>query len=213
MALLVLALILLASLFLVPLGLPGTWVMIAAAMGYGYVAGEGIGFPTLVVIFALAVVGEVIEFTLAARYTRKYGGSRRAGWGAIIGGIIGAIVGVPVPIIGSVIGAFAGAFLGALVAERTRGATTTDATRVATGALLGRAAAVAAKSAIGVAIAALILLCAWRAEAGSGDRTIDVGSLPVPGMARILDHSRHEVGARACASPPPIPTTRIAFAS
>lgn len=213
MELLVLALILLASLFLVPLGLPGTWVMIAAAMGYGYVAGEGIGFPTLVVIFALAVVGEVIEFTLAARYTRKYGGSRRAGWGAIIGGIIGAIVGVPVPIIGSVIGAFAGAFLGALVAERTRGATTTDATRVATGALLGRAAAVAAKSAIGVAIAALILLSAWRAEAGSGDRPIDVGSLPVPGMARILDYSRHEVGARPCAFPPPIPTTRIAFAS
>src|SRR5687768_15502665 len=111
MDLLLLAIVLFAALLLIPLGLPGTWVMIAAAMGYGYLAGAGIGFPTLLLAFALAVVGEVVEFTLAARYTRKYGGSRRAGWGAIVGGIIGAIVGVPVPIIGSVIGAFAGAFL------------------------------------------------------------------------------------------------------
>ena len=180
MELLVLAVVLFAALLIIPLGLPGTWVMIAAALGYGYLAGEGIGFPTLVLIFLLAVVAEIIEFTLAARYTRKYGGSRRAGWGAIIGGIIGAIVGVPVLIIGSVIGAFAGAFLGALVAERTRGVTTADATRVATGALIGRAAAVAVKSAIGVAIAALILLSAWRTGTRAGGRTIDVGAVPTP---------------------------------
>ena len=179
MELLVLAVVLFAALLIIPLGLPGTWVMIAAAMGYGYLAGEGIGFPTLVVIFLLAVVAEIIEFTLAARYTRKYGGSRRAGWGAIIGGIIGAIVGVPVLIIGSVIGAFAGAFLGALVAERTRGVTTADATRVATGALIGRAAAVAVKSAIGVAIAALILLSAWRAASRAGGRPMDVGAVQI----------------------------------
>ena len=175
MELLVLAIVLFAALLLIPLGLPGTWVMIAAAMGYGYLAGEGIGFATLVLVFGLAIVGEVIEFTLAARYTRKYGGSRRAGWGAIVGGIVGAIVGVPVPIIGSVIGAFAGAFLGALVAERMRGVGTGEATRVATGALIGRATAVAAKSAIGVAIAALILLSAWRGTMREGGRTIDVG--------------------------------------
>lgn len=184
MELAVLAIVLFAALFLIPLGLPGTWVMIAAAMGYGYLAGEGIGFPTLILVFGLAIVGEVIEFTLAARYTRKYGGSRRAGWGAIVGGIIGAVVGVPVPIIGSVIGAFAGAFLGALVAERTRGVGTGEATRVATGALIGRAAAVAAKSAIGVAIAALILLSAWRATMREGSRTIDVGLMPSPDDSR-----------------------------
>jgi uncharacterized protein YqgC (DUF456 family) len=186
MDLILLAIVLFAALLLIPLGLPGTWVMIAAAMGYGYLAGEGIGFPTLLLAFGLAIVGEVIEFTLAARYTRKYGGSRRAGWGAIVGGIIGAIVGVPVPIVGSVIGAFAGAFLGALVAERTRGGTTGDATRVATGALIGRATAVAAKSAIGVAIAALILVSAWRASMRDGRRTIDVGVVQSPDDSRRL---------------------------
>ena len=210
MELLILGVVMFLALMLIPLGLPGTWVMIAAGMGYGYLAGDGIGFPTLVICFALAIVGEFIEFTLAARYTRKYGGSRRAGWGAIIGGIVGAIVGVPVPIIGSVIGAFAGAFLGALVAERTRGASTGDATRVATGALIGRAAAVAAKSAIGVAIAALLLLSAWRAAYRDGNRVIDIGLVrpfePLP----ILVSSVHRGPDRIPAPPARTPTTRMA---
>ena len=186
MELLLLAVVLFSSLLLVPLGLPGTWVMIAAAMAYSYLTGTELGLFTLIGIFLLAVVGEIIEFTLAARYARKYGGSRRAGWGAIIGGIIGAIVGVPVPIIGSVIGAFAGAFLGALVAERTRGSSTGDSTRVATGALIGRAAAVAAKSAIGVAIAAWILVAAWRAGGPDRVRDFEVGRVQTEPAGRIF---------------------------
>lgn len=207
MELLVLGVVLFCALLLVPLGLPGTWVMIAAALGYGYLTGIEIGLVTLIGVFALAVVGEIIEFTLAARYTRKYGGSRRAGWGAIVGGIIGAIVGVPVPIIGSVIGAFAGAFLGALVAERTRGADTGAATRVATGALLGRAAAVAAKSAIGVVIAVWIVLAAWGASRAAG-RPVDIGAVHRLGSSNILE-MRRPVRPRQFPAPVfPAPTTR-----
>ena len=44
----------------------------------------------------LTVLAEVAEFMLAGKYARKYGGSRRAGWGAILGGIVGAFMGVPV---------------------------------------------------------------------------------------------------------------------
>jgi uncharacterized protein YqgC (DUF456 family) len=161
--LLLLALVLLACIALIPLGLPGTWVMLAAAFGYNaLVGGEPIGLGTITILAVLAVAAEVIEFTIAARYTARYGGSRRAGWGAILGGVAGAIVGVPVPIIGSVIGAFAGSFVGAFVAERTRNADTGAVTRVATGALLGRAAAAALKTAFGVAIAAWLLFAAWR---------------------------------------------------
>ena len=61
---------------------------------------------------------EALEWILAGRFARKYGGSKRAGWGAIIGGIVGAFVGVPIPIVGSVIGAFAGAFVGVAVGSR-----------------------------------------------------------------------------------------------
>ena len=162
MELLLFAAALVLSLFLVPLGLPGTWIMVGAALAYDMVVGgEPIGWLVIAATAVLALIGEVIEFSLAARYTKKYGGSRRAGWGAILGGIAGAIVGVPIPIIGAVIGAFVGSFAGALVMEYARTPDARAATRVATGALLGRVAATAAKSALGVVIAVWLLLAAW----------------------------------------------------
>ncbi|MGQ0646953.1 MAG: DUF456 family protein [Gemmatimonadaceae bacterium] len=163
MSLLVFAAVLLLCLFLVPLGLPGLWVMIGAALVYDWlVPAASFGWVTLGVALTLAVIAEVLEFTLSAKYTRKYGGSSRAGWGAIAGGIVGSIVGFPVPIIGPVIGAFIGAFIGALVLEFTRQeATGQSATRVATGALIGRVAAAAVKTGLGCAVAATLLVGAW----------------------------------------------------
>ena len=162
MEVLIFAAVLVLCLFMIPLGLPGTWIMIGAAIGYdALVRNDPIGWFTIVATSVLALIGEIFEFTLSTRYTKKYGGSRRAGWGAIIGGIVGAIVGVPVPIIGSVIGAFAGSFAGALIAEYSRRESTAGtATRVATGALIGRVVAAAMKTGIGVAIAAWLIFAA-----------------------------------------------------
>ena len=155
-----LAAIMLLSLFIIPLGLPGTWVMLAAGVGYSLLVPESISWFTLVAVTIIAVVAEIFEFTLAGQYAKKYGGSRRASWRAIIGGTVGAIIGVPVPIIGSIIGAFAGAFAGALVAEYSRGSGAQASTRVATGALIGRAVASAMKVAAGLVIAVWLL---WSA--------------------------------------------------
>ena len=159
MAIFLLVLAVVVSLILVPLGLPGTWLMLAAAIGYDYLSTVGkIGWVAIGIGLALAVVAEVLEFTLAGRYARKYGGSKRAGWGALIGGFIGAFMGVPVPVIGSVIGAFAGSFIGALIAELSRresGATV--ATRAATGALVGRVVATAMKLAFAVTIGVILI--------------------------------------------------------
>ena len=163
MALIVLAVVLFAALLLIPLGLPGIWLIVGAVALYNPLTGtEAVGTATIVGILVLATIAEVIEFTLAARYTREYGGSRRAGWGAILGGIAGAIIGVPVPVIGSVIGAFVGSFVGALVAEWSRGTKTGVATRVATGALIGRVMATASKVAIGMVMAIWTLASAWQ---------------------------------------------------
>jgi uncharacterized protein len=169
--LILLAASLLLSLFLIPIGLPGTWLMIASAITYDLVVGgEPIGWFTIGITVVIAVIAEIFEFTLAGRYAKKYGGSRRAGWGAILGGIVGAFMGVPVPIIGSVIGSFVGSFVGALVFEYTRtrseieraaAADHVAATRVAWGALIGRVVATAMKSAAGVIIAAWLLVAAW----------------------------------------------------
>jgi uncharacterized protein YqgC (DUF456 family) len=151
------ALAMLVSIFVVPLGLPGTFIMVAVAIAVNYFAAAGIGWLAIGLSLALAVIAEVLEWTLSARYALKYGGSKRAGWGALIGGFIGAFAGVPVPVIGSMIGAFAGAFVGALVAEYTQpNSTASTATRVATGALIGKAAATAMKLAIAFTIALML---------------------------------------------------------
>jgi uncharacterized protein YqgC (DUF456 family) len=163
MALLTLAAVILLSLVLIVLGLPGLWIMVASAVTYNLIVpGEPIGWFTLVAVAVLALVAELLEFTMTGRYARKYGGSRRAGWGAIIGGMIGAFVGFPVPIVGPVIGAFIGSFCGALVAELTGGASAGDATRVAKGALIGRAMSTALKIGIGFTIGVWIFVAAMK---------------------------------------------------
>jgi uncharacterized protein YqgC (DUF456 family) len=152
----------LAGLLLIPFGLPGIWLQVLALAVYGFFTDfSTVGWIPLVAVVALAVVAEVIEFSLGASFARKYGGTRRAGWGAILGGIVGAIIGVPVPIVGSLLGAFLGAFLGAALFEYTSRQELPGSLRVGWGALLGRLVATAVKSGLGVAIAALALLTAW----------------------------------------------------
>ena len=161
MALVLLVGALLLSLILIALGLPGLWVMIASAVIYNILVGsEPIGWFTLVCVGILAAIAEIIEWTLSGKFARKYGGSRRAAWGAVIGGTLGAILGFPLPIVGPLIGAFAGSFIGALVGEVSAGGTRRGATRVAWGALIGRVAATAIKMAIGAAIASWIFFAA-----------------------------------------------------
>ncbi len=142
------------GLIMIPFGLPGTLVMFAGALCYYLlVPGGGIGLATVIGVGVLMVVAEGLEWILTARFTKKYGGSRRAGWGAVIGGMIGAFLGVPVPIVGSIVGAFVGAFIGAFVFEYSRGTGHGTATRVAWGAFIGRVTAAAIKVAIGLMIA------------------------------------------------------------
>ncbi len=163
MALLILAAVIILSLILIVLGLPGLWIMVASAVTYNLIVpGEPIGWVTLVAVAVLAFVAELLEFSLTGRYARKYGGSRRAGWGAIMGGIVGAMVGLPVPVVGSVIGAFIGSFLGALIAEFTGGSSAGEATRVAKGALIGRVVSTVLKIGIGFTIGIWIFISAAR---------------------------------------------------
>jgi hypothetical protein len=161
MEILILAAILLLSLFMIPLGLPGTWVMIAAGIGYSILMPNSVGIIPIVGTAAIAVAAEVVEFTLAGKYAIKYGGSKRASWGAILGGMVGAVmIGVPIPLIGHVVGAFIGAFLGALLFEYSRGSGARVSTRVATGALVGRVVAAALKVAAGFVIAIWLMIAA-----------------------------------------------------
>ena len=153
-----LVLVLLLSLALIPLGIPGTWMMVAAGLAFLWISPAAhFGWWVIIGCGAVALVSEVLDFVVAARYTRKFGGSSRAAWGALLGGVVGAIVGVPVPIIGSVIGALVGSFAGALVGEYSVGASHNDAARAATGATIGRAIAMGLKVGAGLVIAVWLL--------------------------------------------------------
>jgi len=161
MQVLALAAVLLLSLIMIPFGMPGTLVMFAAAICYTLlVPNGGIGWLSVGVVGVLMAIAEGLEWTLSARFAKRYGGSRRAGWGAVLGGMVGAFMGVPVPIVGSIVGAFAGAFVGALVFEMSAGSGGGTATRVAWGALLGRVTAAAIKIAIGFVMAIWLMAAA-----------------------------------------------------
>ena len=153
----------LAGLLIIPFGLPGLWVMVLGVVAYGWLTGfQAVTAGIVALVLALAVVGEVIEAWLGFRLARRYGGSSRAGWGALAGGLIGAVVGVPVPLIGSVIGGFVGAFVGAALLEYTRARRTDAAAGAGWGAVLGRAAAAAVKMALGIVIGVIALVAAAR---------------------------------------------------
>jgi uncharacterized protein YqgC (DUF456 family) len=155
----------LVGLVLIPFGLPGLWVILLGIIGYGWLTDfRTLGVWFLGLAIALAFLGEVLESWIGFRFARRYGGSSRAGWGALVGGLIGAIVGVPVPIVGSVVGGFVGAFLGAAVFEYSRERQSGVAAKAGWGAVLGRAAAAAIKMALGIVLVVGSLFLALRGD-------------------------------------------------
>jgi hypothetical protein len=162
MPVVLLALVLIIGVCLIPVGLPGLWLIVVAAPAFNVLTGtHRIGIVTMVGVALLALTAEVLDFALAAGAARKYGGTQRAAWGAAIGGLAGALIGVPIPVEGSVVGALTGVFLGALIAETTRGSGPKSAVRVATGAVIGRVVASVAKVGIACIMAGWVLAAAW----------------------------------------------------
>jgi len=151
------------GLVLIPLGLPGLWVIVLGILGFGWLTDfRTLGVGTIVTILGLALAGEAVEAWVGFRFARRYGGSRRAGWGALVGGLVGAMIGIPIPIIGSVIAGFVGAFVGAALFEYTKARHAGGSVKAGWGAVLGRAAAVALKTAIGLVMVVAALFIAVR---------------------------------------------------
>ena len=163
MAYLLLVLLQTVGLFLIPLGLPGLWVEVAALISYAWLTDfETIGAVALGIVLGLALLAELAELVLGGRFARKYGGGRRAAWGAILGGMVGAVVGLPIPLLGSVFGAMIGSFAGAFVLEMTRRKGTAPSLRVGWGALLGWVTAISLKVGVGVVILVFTVITALR---------------------------------------------------
>lgn len=138
------------SLFLIPLGIPGAWIMVAVLLGgavMGWVPWMLFAFLTL-----LALVAEILEYLLLKKIGARYGGSSKAFWGAVGGGILGVLIGMPVPLVGPVIAGFVGTFLGAALVTLAETRSARSASRVGWGALLARVLAAGIKTGVGVVV-------------------------------------------------------------
>lgn len=149
-----------AGLLVIPLGGPGLWIMMAAVVA-AVLLGAPVGWGTVLALALVAAVAELVEYLAVKLASGRYGGSNRAFWGAIAGGIVGGIVGTPVPVVGSLVGLLVGTFGGAVAAAWLDSRDAGDAVRVGWGAVLGRAAAAAAKTAAGLAILAVSVGSFW----------------------------------------------------
>src|SRR2546425_6732733 len=84
----------LAGLAMIPLGLPGLWVMVGGILAYGWLTGfRSVGIATIVIVLGIAFLGEIIDNWLGFRFAKRYGGLNRSGWGAPLCGACGAVVG------------------------------------------------------------------------------------------------------------------------
>jgi uncharacterized protein YqgC (DUF456 family) len=153
-----------AGIVLAVMQLPGSWLILAAALGYDWYYGfSRIGWKWLVALTVLAAAAEVVEALSSAVIARRAGASRRASIGALLGGLIGMFslsFVVPIPIIGTIAGGFLGCFLGALLGEMTQHDDLTKGTRVGIFAMIGRLLGLIAKTAASLTIAGAVVLLA-----------------------------------------------------
>ena len=153
---------LIVALVVIPLGMPGLWIMIGI-LAVATWANE-VSPWILMLLVVVALLAELAEWAIVARTSARWGGSRKAFWGAIAGGLLGILVGLPIPlpILGPLVAGLLGTFAGAAAVTLWETRALRSAGRVGCGAVLGRAFAAATKTAAGVVIlvtgvAALIL--------------------------------------------------------
>jgi uncharacterized protein YqgC (DUF456 family) len=133
----------LACLAVIPLGLPGLWLILVITLGL--VLGGQLTWTFGLVVAGSVLIVEVAEILVLKRFGKAFGGSSRAFWGAVVGGMVGLFVGVPIPLIGPLITAFLGTFLGAGAVTWLETMSLERSARVGWGVLLARTAAVALK--------------------------------------------------------------------
>lgn len=156
----VLGIVMLLSVF----GLPGNWIMITLLAAFHFLMpGQSpLGVWTWAFILGVGVLGEVLEFVLQLKQSKKYGSSTTGTVGGVIGALVGAILMAPLFFgIGAFIGALLGAWTGCYLFELLRGQESKVAARAALGAMFGRFLGTVCKLACGVVIWGITIQCLW----------------------------------------------------
>lgn len=152
---------------LTALRLPGTWLIVAAALGYAWWADWKVMGPgSLGILTVLALVGELVEAATSGLAARRAGATPQAAWGAVIGGIVGMLtlasaLSLPLPVVGTLIGAVGGAmlgcFCGAVGVEFALRGSITGSTRVGLFSAAGFVIGLVAKIGVALAMTGLIV--------------------------------------------------------
>ena len=148
-----------AAVFSLVLGLPGTFVILAAAVVYAWATGfSAVTWATIGWLTGLAVLGEGIEFLASSAGAASARPSRRVFAGALLGSFVGGLVGVPFFFgLGALLGALAGAFVGAALAVAWEGGDTGAAVATGFAAMRGRLLGFVLKAAVAVTMVVLLL--------------------------------------------------------
>ena len=117
---------------------------------------------TLVVIFIIYLIGELLEYVFVILGVKKFGASNRAIVGALLGGMLGAVLGTAFFGVGIIVGTFAGIFLGAFFVELFSKKDMVRSIKAGTGGVVGRIGSIAAKLVIAAVMMGTFLLATTR---------------------------------------------------
>jgi outer membrane lipoprotein SlyB len=145
------------------IGLPGTFVIVGAALVYAWATDfTALGWTTIAWLTGLALLAEGIEFVASSAGAAAGAGqrpSRRVLVGALAGSFLGGLLGAPLLFgVGALLGALAGAFAGAAFAVATEGGGPGQAFTTGFAAFRGRLLGFVIKSAIAVIMVVVLFL-------------------------------------------------------
>lgn len=162
--------LMLLSLFLLLLGLPGNWVIFGLALAWSIFSKAAFGWSFFGLLLGLAIVGEVLEFAAAHFGGKRFGGTSKGSLGGIIGALVLGIMCAPLFFgLGALLGALAGGFLGSFIFEKMNGMQTPKALKAAFGTMLGRFGGFLAKLGIGISLIALSAPRIWQSASGGAE--------------------------------------------
>ena len=153
-------LVLIAGVVIIPFGIAGTFIIAADALVYGLATGfEKVSITLVAILFGVAVGLEIFEAVFGAMLAKKFGGSKWAAIGAIIGGFAGAVAGTPIaPVIGTLLGGFFGAFAGAAIFELLSSGDSARSLHAGIGAFIGALTSKIAKIIIAIIMATAVII-------------------------------------------------------
>ncbi len=142
------------------LGLPGPFLILAAAFVYAAATGFAtLGWKVLLTLVFLAALAEALDFGLRAVGATRFGASRKGAWATVLGSIAGMLLFTPFLFgLGTVLGAFAGGFAAVFTVEMMQQRKIRPALRAGVGSILGGMAVILAKGSAALVMIVVTLI-------------------------------------------------------